>query len=321
MLLRGGASLSTLARLWCGRKGRCVTPRTDRDRGQPGRRRNCAANPGRTSRGARRRAEKPIRRARAEVRDARSGQLMFGECSAPAGEAGPRSPRRGDRRRRGPHLPRHPPHLAHPGDYLTRPVTISRQSGFLSRAPERAIEAGWRRVSVATAKERSFGEASPPPTPARRRPVPDRRRDRDHPDLPRSLDLPLFAAIDLLKDDEGTKALRGYFEPYAELAREHGLGFVLESPTWRASPRWAAELGYSNEQLADLNRKAIALMEELRERYESPDAPVVISGCVGPRTTATPRRSSLAPPRHRSTTRPRSAPSPRPRPTWSRRSR
>jgi homocysteine S-methyltransferase len=85
------------------------------------------------------------------------------------------------------------------------------------------------------------------------------------------LDLPLFAAFDLLTDDEGTEALRRYFEPYAELARGHGLGFVLESPTWRASPRWGAELGYSNEQLADLNRKAIALMEELRGRYESPD--------------------------------------------------
>ena len=30
------------------------------------------------------------------------------------------------------------------------------------------------------------------------------------------LDLPLFAAFDLLKDDEGTEALRRYFEPYAE---------------------------------------------------------------------------------------------------------
>jgi homocysteine S-methyltransferase len=86
------------------------------------------------------------------------------------------------------------------------------------------------------------------------------------------LDLPLLAAFDLLKDYGGAEALRRYFEQYAELAREHGLGFVLESPTWRASPRWAAELGHSNEQLADLNRKAIALMEALRERYESPDA-------------------------------------------------
>ena len=80
------------------------------------------------------------------------------------------------------------------------------------------------------------------------------------------LDLPLFAAFDLLKDDEGTDALRRYYEPYLELARERGLGFVLESPTWRASPRWAAELGYGADELDALNRKAIALMEELRER-------------------------------------------------------
>ena len=96
------------------------------------------------------------------------------------------------------------------------------------------------------------------------------------------LDLPAFAAFDLLKDDAGTAALRRYFEPYAELARERGVGLVLESPTWRASPRWAAEIGYSERELDALNRKAIALMEEIRERYESAEAPVVISGCVGP---------------------------------------
>ena len=53
------------------------------------------------------------------------------------------------------------------------------------------------------------------------------------------IDLPLFAAFTLLKDDEGTEALRRYFAPYVELAADHGVGFVLESPTWRASPRWA----------------------------------------------------------------------------------
>ncbi len=96
------------------------------------------------------------------------------------------------------------------------------------------------------------------------------------------LDLPLFAAFDLLKDDAGTDALRRYFESYAELARERERGLVLESPTWRASPRWAAELGYSEAGLADSNRAAIALLDELRGRYESPGTPVVISGCVGP---------------------------------------
>jgi S-methylmethionine-dependent homocysteine/selenocysteine methylase len=96
------------------------------------------------------------------------------------------------------------------------------------------------------------------------------------------LDLPAFAAFGLLKDEEGTEALRRYYEPYAALARDNGVGFVLESPTWRASPRWAGELGYSENELDELNRKAIALMEELRDRHGSNGTPVVISGCVGP---------------------------------------
>src|SRR3954454_20633888 len=58
------------------------------------------------------------------------------------------------------------------------------------------------------------------------------------------LDLPLFAAFDLLKDERGTERLRRYYAPYLALARERGLGFALESPTWRASSRWAAALGY-----------------------------------------------------------------------------
>ena len=56
---------------------------------------------------------------------------------------------------------------------------------------------------------------------------------------------------------------------------------MLESPTWRASPRWAAEIGYGADELDALNRKAIALMEELRERHAG-GAPIVISGCIGP---------------------------------------
>jgi len=95
------------------------------------------------------------------------------------------------------------------------------------------------------------------------------------------LELPAFAAFDLLKDEAGTEALRAYYAPYADLAREHGVGFVLESPTWRASPGWAGRIGYGGEELKSMNRKAIALMAELRARYEN-GAPIVISGCIGP---------------------------------------
>jgi S-methylmethionine-dependent homocysteine/selenocysteine methylase len=93
------------------------------------------------------------------------------------------------------------------------------------------------------------------------------------------LDLPAFAAFVLLRDEAGADELRRYYAPYLELARDAGVGFVLESPTWRASPRWAAELGVSERELDELNRRAIGLMEELG----GPAAgPTVISGCIGP---------------------------------------
>jgi S-methylmethionine-dependent homocysteine/selenocysteine methylase len=97
------------------------------------------------------------------------------------------------------------------------------------------------------------------------------------------LELPSFAAFDLLKDDAGAQALKEYFKPYLAIAREQGAGFVLDTATWRANPDWAAQLGYSREELDQANRKAVALAEEIREAEESEGTPIVIDGVVGPR--------------------------------------
>jgi S-methylmethionine-dependent homocysteine/selenocysteine methylase len=97
------------------------------------------------------------------------------------------------------------------------------------------------------------------------------------------LDLPHFAAFHLLRDAAGRAALRRYYTRYAEIARAAGVGFVLESPTWRASADWGAKLGYSPAALAEANRAAIALMQELQAELESAHTPMVVSGCVGPR--------------------------------------
>jgi homocysteine S-methyltransferase len=97
------------------------------------------------------------------------------------------------------------------------------------------------------------------------------------------LDLPDFAAFVLLDHDEGRAALRRYFESYLAVAAEAQRGVVLETPTWRASPDWAARLGYSPEQLDEANRAAVDLLVDLRRTHETPTTPVVISGCVGPR--------------------------------------
>ena len=96
-------------------------------------------------------------------------------------------------------------------------------------------------------------------------------------------DLPHFAAFDLLRQAGGRDALWAYYARYAEIARAKGLGFILESPTWRASSDWGERLGYSAEELAEANRQAIALLHDLRLGFETAAAPMVVSGCVGPR--------------------------------------
>lgn len=97
------------------------------------------------------------------------------------------------------------------------------------------------------------------------------------------LELPDFAAFHLFKTPQGEAALRKYFRTYAEIAKRFGTGLILESATWRASADWGKKLGYTPAELADANRRAIHLLEELRSEYETEQMPIVISGCIGPR--------------------------------------
>jgi S-methylmethionine-dependent homocysteine/selenocysteine methylase len=93
----------------------------------------------------------------------------------------------------------------------------------------------------------------------------------------KGLELPEFASFVLLDDPDGLEALRDYYRIYLEIARARDVGIVLDTPTWRANHDWGERLGYSPEDLADVNRRAVDLLEELRRPG------MVLSGCVGPR--------------------------------------
>jgi S-methylmethionine-dependent homocysteine/selenocysteine methylase len=95
--------------------------------------------------------------------------------------------------------------------------------------------------------------------------------------------LPDFAAFVLLNYPDGQDALRRYFRAYCAIASHHGTGLILDSPTWRANPDWARQLGFTPQGLATANRQAIALLQGLRDERAGGRAPMVISGCVGPR--------------------------------------
>ena len=93
------------------------------------------------------------------------------------------------------------------------------------------------------------------------------------------LELPLFATFPLLEDEAGLDSLRAYYASYVKLADELGAGLVLDTVTWRANADWGERLGYDEAALANVNRRAVALLRELRRE----ELPLLISGCVGPR--------------------------------------
>jgi S-methylmethionine-dependent homocysteine/selenocysteine methylase len=97
------------------------------------------------------------------------------------------------------------------------------------------------------------------------------------------IDLPFFAAFELLNSSSGVDVLRRYFATYAELAQRRGVGIVLETPTWRGNKDWGAKLGHGTDSLAEMNWQAVGLVSETRDLWESQQTPVVISGNIGPR--------------------------------------
>jgi S-methylmethionine-dependent homocysteine/selenocysteine methylase len=96
-------------------------------------------------------------------------------------------------------------------------------------------------------------------------------------------DLPYFAAFKLLDDEKGFKGLRDYFEKYLKIAAIYKKGFILESPTWRASRDWINKFEYPDSSIREINGKAIRLMSELKSEFNDKVKNIVMSGCIGPR--------------------------------------
>ena len=99
----------------------------------------------------------------------------------------------------------------------------------------------------------------------------------------KGIDLPEFAAFDLLKNEEGKEVLSKYYLNYLNVSKQKCSGFILEAPTYRANPDWALKIGYSLESLDAMNRAAVQEMEKIRNDYENENFKIAISVCIGPR--------------------------------------
>lgn len=92
-----------------------------------------------------------------------------------------------------------------------------------------------------------------------------------------------LAAFELLRSEEGKEMLGEYYKPYLLLAERHKLGFVIESPTWRASCDWGVKLGYTHDELFALNKQSIKFIREVSRPFSELLTHIIISGNIGPR--------------------------------------
>lgn len=95
----------------------------------------------------------------------------------------------------------------------------------------------------------------------------------------KGVDLPEFAAFPLVDDPAGRALLTSYFHDYVAIAEAAGAGVVVETPTWRANPDWAALVGYDAVALDRVNRASVDLVRAAVAGAER----AIVSGCVGPR--------------------------------------
>lgn len=105
-----------------------------------------------------------------------------------------------------------------------------------------------------------------------------------------------FAAHTLLATAAGRHALAQYFRGFLKLAKAHKVGFILDSPTWKAHRHWSDALGCDEAALARANREAVNFIAELRDEFASNPGVILLNGVIGPRGDAyTPEAPLSAP--------------------------
>ena len=97
------------------------------------------------------------------------------------------------------------------------------------------------------------------------------------------IDIPNFASFTLMEDANAVSTMKRYFNNHLDIARRHGAGFILESPTWRASKDWADLMGIDQQRLRAMTTKAVEMMLELHDEAPVDQPTIIVSGNVGPR--------------------------------------
>jgi len=99
-------------------------------------------------------------------------------------------------------------------------------------------------------------------------------------------ELPEFAMFPLLDDPDADACIRGIYRRYFDVAEACDTGLLIVGHDYRASPDWGRKLGYSLAGLAEMERRSIAFLTDMRAEYEGRVTDVYVAGGIGPRGDA-----------------------------------
>jgi homocysteine S-methyltransferase len=99
-------------------------------------------------------------------------------------------------------------------------------------------------------------------------------------------ELPEFAMFPLLDNPEADTVIRNIYRRYFDVAVAQETGLLILGHDYRASPDWGTKLGYTPEGLAEMQRRTIRFLADMRAEYDGQVTDAYIAGCIGPRGDA-----------------------------------
>jgi S-methylmethionine-dependent homocysteine/selenocysteine methylase len=99
-------------------------------------------------------------------------------------------------------------------------------------------------------------------------------------------DFPEFAMFTLLDQPAAMVRVRAMYESYLDTAARHGFAVLMGGLDYRASPGWAARVGFSGERLRDVQLRCLDFLRTMAKPYVSQLPAVKITGLIGPRGDA-----------------------------------
>ncbi|MCP4317634.1 MAG: hypothetical protein GY789_16860 [Hyphomicrobiales bacterium] len=87
-------------------------------------------------------------------------------------------------------------------------------------------------------------------------------------------DLPGFASYPLLETDVGRTALLNIIQQLVDMARQVGVGVILDTETWVANRDRGSAIGYTPEKLREINLASVEMIAGLRCPGSAPMEPI-----------------------------------------------